>query len=92
MFRVWYKSVNADIKISNQQIEYLKDKYEYPVSKKTDFHSTFPNSYGSKASKSKIIIKGLTLLDAALDEQGNTIPGKSTMMIAVDDVDELTAK
>lgn len=70
-------------------MKYLKDKYEYPVSKKTDFHSTFPNSYGSKASKSKIIIKGLTLLDAALDEQGNTIPGKSTMMIAVDDVDEL---
>lgn len=29
MFYVWYKSINADIKISNQQIEYLKDKYEF---------------------------------------------------------------
>ena len=29
MFRVWYKSINADIKISNQQIKYLKDKYEF---------------------------------------------------------------
>ena len=29
MFHVWYKSINADFNISNQQIEYLKDKYEF---------------------------------------------------------------
>lgn len=70
-------------------MKYLKDKYLYPVSNKTDFHSTFPNSYGSKAPKKKIIIKGLTLLDAAIDLTGNTIPGKSTMMIACEDIEEL---
>lgn len=70
-------------------MKYLKDKYEYPVVEISDFHTTFPNSYGTKAKKHKIIIKGLTLLDASLDITGNTIPGKSTMIISAEGEEEL---
>ncbi len=70
-------------------MKYLKAKYDYPVVQKDQFHTTFPNSYGQKPSRRKMIIKGLTLLDACLDVDGSIVPGKSTMMIAVDDVFEL---
>lgn len=70
-------------------MKYLKDKYKFPFVKKESFKETFPNSYGQKADKKKMIIKGLTLLDASLDIQGEIIPGKSTMMIAIDDIEEL---
>ena len=71
------------------EMKYLKDKYAFPVVDKSDFHNTFPNSYGAKADKKKIIIKGLTLLDASIDIKGEIIPGKTTMMISCDDTDEL---
>ncbi len=64
-----------------QEMKYLKDKYLYPVVAKDRFLEYFPNSYGEKSIKSKIIIKGLTLLDACIDLKGEIIPGKSTMMI-----------
>jgi hypothetical protein len=48
---------------------------------KAQFLEYFPNSYGEKSLKRKIIIKGLTLLDACIDLKGEIIPGKSTMMI-----------
>lgn len=64
-----------------QPMKYLKDKYEYPVVYKKAFHELFPNSYGQKGAKKKIIIKGLTLLDASIDYEGIIIPGKSTMMV-----------
>lgn len=64
-----------------QPMKYLKDKYQFPVVDKTAFHELFPNSYGGKAEKKKIIIKGLTLLDGCIDFEGMIIPGKSTMMI-----------
>lgn len=72
-----------------QPMKYLKDKYEYPIVYKKDFHELFPNSYGRKAEKKKIIIKGLTLLDASIDCDGTIIPGKSTMMVECADDDEL---
>ena len=62
-------------------MKYLKDKYLYPVVDKTRFLEYFPNSYGEKSLKRKIIIKGLTLLDACIDLKGEIIPGKSTMVI-----------
>ena len=62
-------------------MKYLKDKYQYPVVNRKDFHSLFPNSYGQKGDKKKIIIKSLTLLDSCIDYDGIIIPGKSTMMI-----------
>lgn len=64
-----------------QEMKYLKDKYLYPVVDKTRFLEYFPNSYGEKSLKRKIIIKGLTLLDACIDLKGEIIPGKSTMVI-----------
>lgn len=65
-----------------QEMKYLKDKYLYPVVDRSQFLEYFPNSYGEKSLKRKIIIKGLTLLDACIDLEGKIIPGKSTMMIS----------
>lgn len=67
-----------------QEMRYLKDKYLYPVVNKDQFLLEFNNSYSEKSKKVKIIIKGLTLLDACLDADGSIIPGKSTLMISSD--------
>ena len=72
-----------------QPMKYLKDKYQYPIVNRNDFHSLFPNSYGQKANKKKIIIKGLTLLDCCIDFDGIIIPGKSTMMIECNNVEDI---
>ncbi|MDY6023566.1 MAG: Eco57I restriction-modification methylase domain-containing protein [Candidatus Borkfalkiaceae bacterium] len=68
----------------HQEMRYLKDKYLYPVVAKNQFLFEFNNSYSEKSKKVKIIIKGLTLLDACLDFDGSIIPGKSTLMIPAD--------
>lgn len=72
-----------------KSMSYLKDKYEYPVVNKKDFFNMFKNTYAQKSIKPKIIIKGLTLLDACIDEGGIIIPGKSTMIIPFNDANEL---
>lgn len=72
-----------------QPMKYLKDKYQFPVVDKLTFFEMFPNSYGQKSIKPKIIIKGLTLLDGCIDLSGIIIPGKSTMMIPCSDENEL---
>ena len=62
-----YKVVNTgtldkyNSKWGIKEMKYLKDKYLYPVVSKKQFHETFPNAYGKKVGKSKIIIKGMTL-------------------------------
>ncbi|MDP3558111.1 MAG: Eco57I restriction-modification methylase domain-containing protein [Bacteroidota bacterium] len=71
------------------EMTYLKDKknleikYKYlnPVVKIDEFEAAFKNSYSAKSIKPKIIIKGLTLLDASIDVEGQVIPGKSTLVI-----------
>jgi methylase of polypeptide subunit release factors len=71
------------------EMTYLKDKsnpnkkYKYltPVADRKKFINAFNNSYSDKSQKPKIIIKGLTLLDACLDYKGEIIPGKSTLII-----------
>ena len=71
------------------EMTYLKDKnnpmkkhkYLAPVVDKKKFLKDFSNSYSEKAQKPKIIIKGLTLLDACLDYNAEIIPGKSTLII-----------
>lgn len=68
---------------------YLGDKYSRPVVQKDRFLDSFPNSYGQKSIKPKIIMKGLNLLDACLDIDGNTIPGKATLIIPSDNLDTL---
>ncbi|MDR0507529.1 MAG: Eco57I restriction-modification methylase domain-containing protein [Dysgonamonadaceae bacterium] len=68
-----------------KEISYLGNKYLYPIVEKEAFHRTFPNSYGEKPNKKKIIIKGLTLLDGMLDIKGEYIPGKTTIIISSQD-------
>jgi hypothetical protein len=53
------------------------------------FLEAFQNSYGKKAVKPKLIVKGLNLLDACLDEQGSVIPGKTTLIVCSDSLDNL---
>lgn len=68
-----------------KEMTYLKDKYAMPIVLKSEFHSNFPRSYGEKAPKQKLILKGLTLLDATLDTEGEYIPGKTTLIITAKD-------
>jgi hypothetical protein len=63
-------------------MKYLGGEYLYPVVNKNEFHKFFSKSYGQKPQKSKIIIKGLTLLDGTLDIDGDYIPGKTTVIIS----------
>jgi hypothetical protein len=65
-----------------KEMKYLGDNYLFPIVNKKKFLKLFPNSYGQKANKSKIIIKGLTLLDGTLDLEGEYVPGKSTIIIS----------
>lgn len=90
-----YKVINTGTigryfpKWGKQSMRYLKNDYQYPVVDKNEFHNLFLNSYGKKVGKGKIIIKGLTLLDACVDFTGEIIPGKSTMIIDAENKDEL---
>lgn len=64
-----------------KEITYIKNKYLYPVVDKQAFHDNFTHSYAKKTKSKKIIIKGLSLLDAFTDDKGEYIPGKSTLVI-----------
>lgn len=63
------------------EMTYLGKKYLKPIVKKEEFLKKFKGVYVNKSIKIKIIIKGLNLLDAFLDEKGEFIPGKSTILI-----------
>jgi type I restriction-modification system DNA methylase subunit len=76
-------------KWGKREMTYLKKKYLCPVVKKKDFFSLFAGSYSKKATKPKIIIKGLNLLDACLDTNGNIIPGKSTLVVTSEEIKKL---
>jgi hypothetical protein len=71
-------------KWGDKPMTYLKEKYAYPVVKRDRFLQDFKNSYGKISIKSKIIIKGLTLLDGCLDKEGTTVPGKTTLVVTSD--------
>ncbi|MCE2706862.1 MAG: BREX-1 system adenine-specific DNA-methyltransferase PglX [Proteobacteria bacterium] len=71
------------------EMKYLKDKYRYPVVLKSKFIEHFGKTYIDRALSPKLIIKGLTLLDACLDINGMIIPGKSTLVIKGNNVDKL---
>jgi adenine-specific DNA-methyltransferase len=68
---------------------YLKDKYLRPIVSRSVFKKNFTNSYKTKSDAKKIIVKGLTLLDAALDLRGEMIPGKTTLVLISTDDDVL---
>ena len=62
-------------------MRYLKHDYVFPVVSKRSFKANLGKTYQRRAATPKIIIKGLTLLDGALDLDASFIPGKSTIVI-----------
>ena len=68
-----------------KEIVYLKKDLGYcplkPMVPVEDFEASFGNAYKNKAKGPKIILKGLNLLDAFVDEKGFYLPGKSTLVI-----------
>jgi len=73
-------------KWGRREMVYLGHKYSRPVVDKQRFCNAFQNSYGKKALKPKIIVKGLNLLDACLDADGTIIPGKTTLIVTADNL------
>jgi hypothetical protein len=69
----------------SKPMTYLGRRYDEPVVDRARFASTFANGYGSKAHTKKVIVKGLTRLDATLDLVGDTIPGKTTLILRSSD-------
>ena len=72
-----------------REMTYLRKKYLCPVVDRKRFLDSFKNSYGKKSTQPKIILKGLNLLDACLDEAGAVVPGKTTLIIADNDSQKL---
>lgn len=70
-------------------MRYLKEDYSYPIVSKSDFTKHLGATYQRRAASPKLIIKGLTLLEGALDLEGAFVPGKSTLVICSDDIQEL---
>jgi hypothetical protein len=68
-------------KWGKREMTYLGEKYLFPTVNRNKFIKEFTNTYGTKSVKQKLIIKGLTLLDACFDSNGSIIPGKSTLII-----------
>jgi len=72
-----------------KEITYLGAKVYYPVIKKSNFQQNLGQSYIRRSKSKKIIFKGLNLLDACLDLEGNIIPGKTTLVICNNDNETL---
>jgi len=70
-------------------MRYLKNDYTYPIVAKNDFQAKLGATYQRRAASPKLMIKGLTLLDAALDQDGSFVPGKSTLVICSDNAKKL---
>ena len=74
-------------------ISYLKKDLGYqplkPLVNIAQFEGLFGNAYITKAKGPKIIMKGLNLLDAFVDEQGIYLPGKTTLVINSTNVESL---
>jgi hypothetical protein len=76
-------------KWGKKEITYLGKKLLYPIVNKEKFIATFGKSYVKKSISPKIIFKGLNLLDACIDLEGNILPGKSTLVICNNNSDLL---
>ena len=70
-------------------MKYLGNSYLYPVVKKDDFNTNFGATYIRRASRPKIVFKGLNLLDACLDKNAVILPAKSTNVICSEDIELL---
>ncbi|MFX1763800.1 Eco57I restriction-modification methylase domain-containing protein [Paraburkholderia sp. A1RI-2L] len=69
----------------SKPMTYLGRRFAQPVVERPRFAATFANSYGAKANAKKVIVKGLTHLHATLDLAGDTIPGKTTLILCSND-------
>jgi len=59
---------------------YLKNKFLFPVIKKTDLKEKFPRRF-SRFDNSKIIVAGIRHFECVLDDQIEMVAGKSTTVI-----------
>ena len=64
-------------------------KFEFPIVSRKKFKEKLGQTYVARADNSKIIFKGLNLLDVCLDENAEILPGKSTMVICSSNIDLL---
>jgi type I restriction-modification system DNA methylase subunit len=76
-------------KWGQREMVYLGARYLHPIVNAARFREAFPNSYGQKSVRKKLILKGLNLLDCCLDMDGTVIPGIPTLIIASEDSDTL---
>ena len=76
-------------KWGKREMVYLGQRYLQPVVQRSRFLANFQNSYGKKAILPKLIVKGLNLLDACLDSEGEIIPGKTTLMVTSESTNSL---
>jgi type I restriction-modification system DNA methylase subunit len=71
------------------EVTYLGEKYLKPTVNRKEFEELFDNAYSQKSVKPKLVVKGLNLLDACLDESGNMIPGIPTLVVQSGNFDDL---
>ena len=87
----FYKLINTGTidkyrnKWGEKEISY-GGKYSFPSVSKTKFNLTLGKSYTRRAAQSKIIFKGLNLLDGCLDESAEYLPGKSTIVLCSENI------
>ena len=89
-----YKLINTGTigkycnKWSTKPISY-DGKFNFPTVNRESFKKQLGQTYVDRAESSKIIFKGLNLLDVCLDECAEILPGKSTMVICSQNIDLL---
>lgn len=87
----YYKLINTGTiekygnKWFSKEISY-GGKFIFPVVNKARFNSQLGKSYKKRAASSKIIFKGLNLLDGCLDENAEILPGKTTFVICSNNI------
>ena len=74
-----------------KECTYLKHKFLYPIVNIKEFEAAadLGKSYKKRAKLPKIIMKGLNLMDACIDENAKILPGKTTLVIHSDNLDNL---
>ena len=74
-----------------KECTYLKHKYMCPVVNIKEFEAAtdLGKTYKKRAKIPKIIMKGLNLMDACLDEKSEILPGKTTLVIYSDELTHL---
>jgi type I restriction-modification system DNA methylase subunit len=74
-----------------KECTYLKHKFMYPVVNIKEFEAAadLGKTYKKRAKLPKIIMKGLNLMDACLDERSEILPGKTTLVIYSDNITHL---